>query len=174
MALSIANRSSMASRATPEMQTFKSLGLDTSNFPLDYQIHIQYFATAVTNYHYSLSAEFGEPFMQLLLTEAMKSELLLNAVVAFSAYLSTVRNPDGKLKDFLQYYNRSVTLLLDALKRKDTHNVHTLLTILQLATIEVRTALNPGQTYHRKSILTVYLGVSRRLGQSHGPSKGCF
>lgn len=75
--------------------------------------------------------------MQVMLSEAGKNESLLNVIVAFSAYLSTVRNPDGKIKDFLQYYNRSVTLLLDALKRKDTHNIPTLLTILQLSTIEV-------------------------------------
>lgn len=141
MGLSIAHRSAASSAATPETQPLKSLGLDISNFPLDYQIHLQYMATKVTNYHYSLSADYGEHFIHIMLAEATKSEILLNAVVAFSAYLSTVCNPDGKLKDFLQYYNRSVTLLLDALKRKDTHNVPTLLTILQLATIEVRATL---------------------------------
>lgn len=165
-ALAIANRSA----AAPELQTLHALGMDVSNFPLDYQIHLQYFATDITNNHYSLSMEIGESFTQVMLSEASKNELLLNAVVAFSAYLSTVRNPDGKLKDFLQYYNRSVTLLLDALKRKDTHNIPTLLTILQLSTIEVGTASR--NCLSLNVLLTYLLGVSGRLDQPNGASKG--
>ena len=135
-ALAIADNSAAAS----QLRALHFLDMGVSRFPLDYQIHLQYFVTNVTNHHYSLSDEIGESFMQVMLSEASKNELLLNAVVAFSAYLSTMRNPDGKSKDFLQYYNRSVTLLLDALKRKDTRNVPTFLTILQLATIEVGNA----------------------------------
>lgn len=48
-----------------------------------------------------------------------------------------LKNPNGRIKDFLHYYNRSVSLLLAFLKSKERHNIATLLTILQLATIEV-------------------------------------
>jgi len=68
---------------------------------------------------------------------AIRDEALLYAVVGFAAYHYTLRNSSGKMKEFLQYYNRSVTLLLGFLKRKEKHTAATLLTILQLATIEV-------------------------------------
>lgn len=65
------------------------------------------------------------------------NEALLNAVVGFAAYHRTAQNPNGRIQDFLQYYNKSVTLLLNCLKRREKQNTATLLTILQLATIEV-------------------------------------
>jgi len=68
----------------------------------------------------------------------MRNEALLYAVVGFAAYHHTLKNPNGQINEFLQYYNRSVTLLLAFLKKKEKHSVATLLTILQLATIEVR------------------------------------
>jgi hypothetical protein len=48
-----------------------------------------------------------------------------------------MKNPNGRINEFLQYYSRSVTLLLDCLKKKEKYSIGTLLTILQLATIEV-------------------------------------
>jgi hypothetical protein len=68
---------------------------------------------------------------------ALRHEALLYAVVGFAAYHYTLKNPNGQIKHFLQYYNKSVTLLLGFLKKKEKHNMGTLLTILQLATIEV-------------------------------------
>lgn len=65
------------------------------------------------------------------------NEALLNAVVGFSAYHRTVHSTNGKIPDFLRYYNKSVTLLLGYLKRREKQGIATLLTILQLATIEV-------------------------------------
>lgn len=91
----------------------------------------------MTNYHYGLAVDEDDFFNSELPNVAIQFEPLLNALVGFAAYHVTLRNPNGKLQDFLQYYNRSVTQLLRLLKRKETHNVHVLLTILQLATIEV-------------------------------------
>lgn len=65
------------------------------------------------------------------------NEALLNALVGFSAYHYTLQNPQGKIQDFLQYYNKAVTLLLTALKKGEKASLGTLLCILQLAAIEV-------------------------------------
>lgn len=72
-----------------------------------------------------------------LLDIALQNEPLLYAIVGFSAFQRTLHNPNGKIQDFLQYYNKSVSLLLRALKRGDRHNHGTILAMLQLATIEV-------------------------------------
>lgn len=91
----------------------------------------------MTNYHYGLAVDEDDFFKSELPMVAVTFEPLLNALVGFAAYHVTLQNPNGKLNDFLQYYNRSVVQLLRLLERKQTHNVHVLLTILQLATIEV-------------------------------------
>lgn len=92
----------------------------------------------MTNFHYCIPHDSDEFFKTIFPSAALRHEPLLNALVGFSAYHLTLQDPNGKLQDFLQYYNRSVTLLLGTLKRKEKHTVATLLTILQLATIEVR------------------------------------
>lgn len=76
-------------------------------------------------------------FRSILLGISVQNEALLYAVVGFAAYHYMLKDANGRIKDFLHYYNRSVSLLLAFLKSKERHNVATLLTILQLATIEV-------------------------------------
>ncbi|KGQ10815.1 hypothetical protein BB8028_0002g07500 [Beauveria bassiana] len=107
-----------------------------SNLPNDYKLHLQYLYENVTPHHYSLTNDTDNFFVRGMIIEASKNRLLLNAVVAFSSYLRSTEQPDGKLGDFLLYYNRSITLLLECLKEEQTHNLPTLLSILQLATIE--------------------------------------
>ncbi|KJZ79889.1 hypothetical protein HIM_00603 [Hirsutella minnesotensis 3608] len=107
-----------------------------SHLPPDFQYYLQYFVDNITHYHYSIANDGDDFFSALLPQIAVLHEPLLHAVVGFSAYHEMLQNPDGKLQDFLKYYNGGVTLLLDCLKRKDTNNVPTLMTILQLATIE--------------------------------------
>lgn len=101
---------------------------------------LTYFTETLTNYHYCIPHDSDNFFKHILVSAALRHEPLLNALVGFSAYHLTLQNPEGKLQNFLQYYNRSVTLLLGALQRKEKNTVGTLLTILQLATIEVRSA----------------------------------
>lgn len=101
------------------------------------QRHLRWFTDNVTNYHYCITNDFDNFFKNILPNMALRSEALLNALVGFSAYHSTLQNPSGKLQDFLRYYNKSVILLLQALQKKEKHSIGTLLTILQLATIEV-------------------------------------
>ena len=110
---------------------------DCSHLPSDMQRHLRWFTDNVTNYHYCITNDFDNFFKNILPNMALRSEALLNALVGFSAYHSTLQNPSGKLQDFLRYYNKSVILLLQALQKKEKHSIGTLLTILQLATIEV-------------------------------------
>ncbi|KAH6607479.1 hypothetical protein Trco_003792 [Trichoderma cornu-damae] len=109
---------------------------DRPYLPQDFQTYLRFFKENITNYHYGLAVDEDDFFHSELPNVALQCEPLLNALVGFSAYHVTLQNPNGRLQDFLQYYNRSVTQLLSLLKRKETHNVFVLLTILQLATIE--------------------------------------
>ncbi|EGR51656.1 uncharacterized protein TRIREDRAFT_56141 [Trichoderma reesei QM6a] len=105
------------------------------NLPQDLQNYLQYFEENMTNYHYGLAVDEDDFFSTELPKVALQCEPLLNALVGFAAYHVTLRNPNGELKDFLQYYNRGVTELLKLLAKGEC-NVMVLLTILQLATIE--------------------------------------
>ncbi|KAI1658508.1 hypothetical protein F4813DRAFT_388779 [Daldinia decipiens] len=111
---------------------------DWSHLPTDLQSHLTYFCENISHYSYGLVNDTDDFFRSILPSLAVQAgnEALLNAVVGFSVYHRTIRNPNGKIQDFLRYYNKSVTLLLSYLKRREKQGVATLLTILQLATIE--------------------------------------
>lgn len=113
-------------------------GIDWSHLPPDFQYYLEWFDKNVTHYHYGVNNDAEGFFTAMLLRMASQSEPLLNALVGFSAYQATLRDPNGQLQDFLKFYNKSVTLLLTSLKRKQKGDLGTLLTILQLGTIEVR------------------------------------
>lgn len=100
-------------------------------------------------------------FRVILPSIALRHEALLYAIVGFAAYHHTLKNPHGQINEFLQYYNRSVTLLLGFLKKKEKHNIGTLLTILQLAAIEVR---EPETIRIFPKISNTGQGISRGLG----------
>lgn len=104
----------------------------------DVRFFLAYHHTHVTYNHYFLKS-VSEQFVQKSLIEyAMKYEPLLYAVIGFSAYHYTIRQPSGKLHTFLRYYNKSVSLLRKSLQAGDQHSRGMLMTILQLATFEVR------------------------------------
>ncbi|KAK3943875.1 hypothetical protein QBC46DRAFT_361616 [Diplogelasinospora grovesii] len=109
---------------------------DWSFLPHELQFYLNYFYENITHYHYCMVNDSDDFFRSILTSMAIRDEALLYAVVGFAAYHYTLTTPNGKIKEFLQYYNRSVTLLLAFLKKKEKHSVTTLLTILQLATIE--------------------------------------
>jgi hypothetical protein len=92
----------------------------------------------LTHHHYAFKYDGGDflktTFLEIAMNDA--SSALLYAVVAFSAYHHAVANNDSRISTFLNYYNKSIIFLQQSLKSKK-HNVATLLTILQLATIEV-------------------------------------
>ncbi|TGJ82993.1 hypothetical protein E0Z10_g5775 [Xylaria hypoxylon] len=104
----------------------------------DLQYHLGYFCENITHFSYGMPNDPTGFFTSTLPSLAVHegNDALLYAVVGFSAYHSTLRHPHGKVEDFLGYYNKSVTMLLSSLKRRDGPNLPTLLTMLQLATIE--------------------------------------
>ncbi len=143
-------------------------GAEWSHLPQELRYFLGYFAENITHYHYGVVNDSHDFFRTILPSMAARNEALLYSVVGFAAYHHTLRNPQGKMEQFLKYYNKAVRLLLGFLKRKERHNLATLLTILQLATIEVKCSPVPGhdaETGH----LTDRQGVSGRLGKLDGP-----
>ncbi|KFY19225.1 hypothetical protein V493_08068 [Pseudogymnoascus sp. VKM F-4281 (FW-2241)] len=110
---------------------------DWSGLPRDLQFYLEYFVENVTHHHYYFKKDSGNFFHTSLLEAALRNKSLLYAIVGFSAFQRTLHNPEGKIQDFLQYYNKSVQLLLKSLRRGEGRNVETMYSILQLATIEV-------------------------------------
>ncbi|KAI1850088.1 hypothetical protein JX266_004467 [Neoarthrinium moseri] len=112
--------------------------LDWSHLPPDLRFHLDYFRENLTHYNYGMVLDTEDFFRSFLPATAVRqgNDALLYAVVGFAAYHRTVHNPNGQIQDFLQYYNKSVTLLLASFRKKEKQNTATLLTILQLATIE--------------------------------------
>jgi hypothetical protein len=99
------------------------------------QFYLEYSRTHLTKHHWQMKLD-GKGFLSKTLIEvALRFEPLLYAVVGFAAYHYTLTKPEGRLKDFLGYYQKSVHLLRQTFKQKPT--LATILTILQLATIEV-------------------------------------
>ena len=90
------------------------------------------------NHHHYLLKHKADDFLHITLIEqAVSYDPLLYAVCCFAAYHESLRTNGSDIKDFLEYYNKSVTLLLRSLQSRQKHTVATLLTILQLATFEV-------------------------------------
>lgn len=138
---STATSSSLAStgHSLAAESSFAASGVrtDWSQLPQDIRSYLAHFCDNMTHHHYCIAQDSDDFFRVILPNIAVRNEHLLFAVVGFAAYNLTLQDPHGKIQEFLHYYNKSVTLLLQALKRKDKHNVSILLTILQLATIEV-------------------------------------
>ncbi|KAK0629883.1 hypothetical protein B0T17DRAFT_202301 [Bombardia bombarda] len=109
---------------------------DWSFLPHELQFYLNYYYENMTHYHYCMVIDSDDFFRTILTGIAVRDEALLYAVVGFAAYHHALKNPNGRIKGFLQYYNHSVSLLLAFLKRKERNTMATLLTILQLATIE--------------------------------------
>ncbi|KAI1165094.1 hypothetical protein F5B18DRAFT_670218 [Nemania serpens] len=104
----------------------------------DLQYYLGYFCENITHFSYGMPNDPDGFFKSTLPSLAVRegNDALLYAIVGFSAYHCALRHPHGKIEDFLGYYNKSVTTLLNSIKRGDDQNLPTLLTILQLATIE--------------------------------------
>jgi hypothetical protein len=105
--------------------------------PQDIRSHLQYAKENLTALYYNLPVD-GTNFVETgLLENALKFEPLLYAVACFAAYQQTLKRPDGDVKHFLNYHTKSIKLLHDSLKNSQKHTNLTILTILQLATIDV-------------------------------------
>ncbi|KAL8947483.1 MAG: hypothetical protein Q9222_006240 [Ikaeria aurantiellina] len=117
------------SSLSPEKITF-------SHLPPQQRFFLEYLQKNITYHHYFFRHDAGYFLHNILIEQALSYEPLLHAVVGFAAFQWTITKPDGKIQDFLGYYNRSVSLLLKSLKSGQPHTEATLLTILQLACIE--------------------------------------
>ena len=111
----------------------------------------------MSHHHYGFKVDAGDFLKTTYLEIAMNdsSEALLYGVVAFAAYHHALTHHEDIISRFLNYYNKSIKLLQVALQKK-RHTTATLLTILQLATIEVSTSLS---VYLDWSLLIVTTGV---------------
>ncbi|KAK4231403.1 adhesion and hyphal regulator 1 [Podospora fimiseda] len=109
---------------------------DWTFLPHELQFYLGYFYENISHHHYGLYSDTDDFHRTTLINLALQNEALLFAVVGFSAYHHSLRSPTGRINEFLQYYNRSVSLLLTCLKNKEKYSFATLLTILQLGTIE--------------------------------------
>ena len=128
---------SLVDASLPGQSTRTGDKADWASLPQDLRFYLTYFQQNITHLHYSLKYDPDDFMRTRYLDIALQNEALLYAVVGFSAFQRTLRNPHGKIQDFLQYYNKSVSLLLKSLKGGERHSHGTILAMLQLATIEV-------------------------------------
>lgn len=109
-----------------------------SHLSQDLQFYLDYHTTRLNYHHYFFKHDANHFLHNILVEHALQYDPLLYAVVGFAAFQLTVTRPDGKIQDFLGYYNKSVSLLRKSLVENQKHTDATMLTILQLATFEVR------------------------------------
>jgi hypothetical protein len=110
-----------------------------NTLPKDVKMYLRYHNDNLSRHHYGFKHDSGDFLKTTFLEIAMndQSQALLYAVVAFCAYHHTLSQEDSRISNFLTYYNKSIILLQRSLKSRKP-GITTLLTILQLATIEVR------------------------------------
>ncbi|KAK6435275.1 hypothetical protein LTR95_008540 [Oleoguttula sp. CCFEE 5521] len=107
-----------------------------AELPSFIKFYLKYHRNHLSYQHYAWKYDGGNFLKTTFLEIALNYEPLLYAVVAYAAYHYALGREEGKVKDFLDTYNRSVSALRRSLEKGDKHNISTLLTILQLATIE--------------------------------------
>ncbi|KAL8810247.1 MAG: hypothetical protein Q9200_002723 [Gallowayella weberi] len=130
---------SQSSRHMEHMTSESSLSpekISLCHLPSMQRFYLEYLRSNVTYHHYFFRHDANYFLHHILIEQALTYEPLLHAVIGFAAFHATLGNPNGKIQDFLGYYNRSVSLLLKSLTSGQKHTDATLLTILQLAAIE--------------------------------------
>ncbi|KAK5167212.1 uncharacterized protein LTR77_007943 [Saxophila tyrrhenica] len=107
-----------------------------SSLTRDDKVYLKYHRDNLSHHHYAFKYDAGDFLKTTFLEIAMNdpSQALLYSIIAFSAYHRSIERGDV-ISDFLSYYNKSIILLHQSLKSKKP-GIATLLTILQLATIE--------------------------------------
>jgi hypothetical protein len=139
-----------------------------SSLPKDVRVYLKYHRESMSHHHYGFKYDAGNFLKTTFLEIAMNDEsaALLYGVVAFAAYHHALKRGDDVISRFLSYYNKSISLLQQALTKK-RHSVAILLTILQLATIEV--CLNEATC----AVATdMEAGISGRLDESARSPEG--
>lgn len=143
-----------------------------SHLPQHERMYLEYLREHITYHHYFFRNDANDFIHNILIEHALSYEPLLNAVVGFAAFHATLAKKEGKIQDFLGYYNKAVSLLLKSLIGGQRHTEAMLLTILQLATFEVLYLnLFVAVPWVRRSYFT---GVSWGLGQFDRPPESRF
>ncbi|KAI4844912.1 hypothetical protein E4T44_05924 [Aureobasidium sp. EXF-8845] len=107
-----------------------------AHLPLDMKFYITYHQDKLSHQYYAMKNDSGGFLKTTFLEIALGYDPLLYAITAFSAYQYSLTRPDGELQSFLGFYDKSISLLRHSLKKSSVYTVATLLTILQLATVE--------------------------------------
>lgn len=108
-----------------------------SHLPQHQRFYLEYLREHITYHHYFFRNNANYFLHNILIEHALSYEPLLHAVVGFAAFHATLGKSDGRIQDFLGFYNKAVSLLRKSLAGGQRHTVTMLLTILQLATFEV-------------------------------------
>lgn len=109
-----------------------------AHLPTDLQFYLEYHRNHLDHHVYFFRHRCDYFLHNILPTLALTYEPLLCSVVGFAAFHMALKRPGGKTHDFLDYYNKSVMGLRHSLASGQAHSETMILTILQLATIEVR------------------------------------
>ena len=130
-----------ASVSTDTVSTFSSSPstanpLPWSHLHKDVQFYLLYHRKHIHYHHYLWKTNAQHFFQHTLIDAALGFEPLLYAVVAFSAYHYSIE-ANGKISDFLGFYNKSLSSLRKSLSSKQAHSDGTVLAVLQLAAFEV-------------------------------------
>jgi hypothetical protein len=134
------SRQPLSRRSSAQATTKTAPTARTANhMSKDVQFYLNYFKEHITHHHYSLKGDSENFLKGEFLAYALKYEPLKYAVVGYAAYFHTISQPDGRMSTFLQFYNESVSRLRVSITSGKKQGLTTFLTILQLASIEVRT-----------------------------------
>jgi hypothetical protein len=134
-------------RADSTISRPRSIPSATFDLSEDLRSLLQYAKDNITHWHYNMAVDGANFVEKGIFQNALIYEPLLYALCCFAAYHKAIRTPKGEIKDFLKYHSRSIRSLQDSIKTMKKHNFLTLITILQLATIEVNSKLTNWQTF---------------------------
>lgn len=124
-----------AAKTNPEI--ILSQTPDWKTYPKDVKFYLEFFRDNITYCHYAFKHDCRDFLKTAYLEAAISFKPLLYSLVAFTAYHYALRHPDSKPERFLDYYDQSVSLFRATLSKGNNPPVPVLLTMLQLATIEV-------------------------------------
>ncbi|KXJ92280.1 hypothetical protein Micbo1qcDRAFT_60842 [Microdochium bolleyi] len=117
------------------------------------RFYLDYYTQHITYMDYGLISDpddfFGSTLLQMATFEG--NEALLYGVVAFSAYHYALRDVKGQFEEFLKFYNDSVTRVLQTFARNEDSTLSTLVTLLQLNTIESNFSDFPQLSSHHRA-----------------------
>ncbi|KAK6337705.1 hypothetical protein TWF696_001188 [Orbilia brochopaga] len=111
----------------------------------DVAFWLDYHRKHITFQHYLLKSDESDFFSNTLLSYAVRNEALLYSVVAFASlhyfihetHAATTWEADQKgVETFFEYHNRAIVSLRESFQENLPPDVFTLLTVLQLATLE--------------------------------------